>query len=262
MGYSYRKLEDVRKGTIDVGYLSRHRHAMAGFLVVDVTEARSRIREGLKAGREISFSSWLCKCVAQTVTEHPQATAVVDRGRIAHFDTADIAMMIEKEVEGKRVPLSLVIRDAQDKRIDQISEELSRYRKETIPDGSDYTLSEHSRGKRATALFNRLPPLFRRIVWKVLLRSAVSQLRNMGNVIITSSALSGSCPGWILPKTIHPFCVAIGSIVRKPAIYKGRVEVRTIMHMTLVFDHDAIDGAPAAKFADRLTRRLSSTWGL
>lgn len=262
MGHVYQRLEDVRKGTIDVGYLSRHRHAMAGFLEVDVTKARLRIREGLKAGRNLSFYAWLCACVAQTVTENPEATAVVEKRRIALFDTADVAMMVEKLVDGKRVPLSVIIRDAQNKQIDQICTELASYRDEVVTEKSRYTLSEQAKGKRGTALFFLLPSILRRVIWKVLLRSAVAQVRNIGNVMITSAALSGSCPGWIFPKTIHPLCVAVGSIVKKPAVHKGRVEVRTIMHMTLVFDHDAIDGAPAAKFADQLVHRLTSAWGL
>jgi pyruvate/2-oxoglutarate dehydrogenase complex dihydrolipoamide acyltransferase (E2) component len=37
---------------------------------------------------------------------------------------------------------------------------------------------------------------------------------------------------------------------------------RQILHLTLVFDHDVIDGAPAARFTKRLVELIESGYGL
>ncbi len=42
----------------------------------------------------------------------------------------------------------------------------------------------------------------------------------------------------------------------------GRVEPREILNLTVVFDHDVIDGAPAARFVHRLVELIESGYGL
>jgi pyruvate/2-oxoglutarate dehydrogenase complex dihydrolipoamide acyltransferase (E2) component len=43
---------------------------------------------------------------------------------------------------------------------------------------------------------------------------------------------------------------------------EGRIEPRQILNLTVVFDHDVIDGAPAARFARRLVELIESAYGL
>jgi hypothetical protein len=47
----------------------------------------------------------------------------------------------------------------------------------------------------------------------------------------------------------------------KPAVVQGRVEPREIVHLTVVFDHDVLDGAPAARFTRRLVELIASGSG-
>jgi pyruvate/2-oxoglutarate dehydrogenase complex dihydrolipoamide acyltransferase (E2) component len=42
----------------------------------------------------------------------------------------------------------------------------------------------------------------------------------------------------------------------------GRIEPREYLHVTLSFDHDIIDGAPAARFAERLRQMVEGCSGL
>ena len=54
--------------------------------------------------------------------------------------------------------------------------------------------------------------------------------------------------------------------LRKPqaskTLVEGRIEPRERLNLTLVFDHDVIDGAPAARFARRLVELIDSGYGL
>ena len=43
---------------------------------------------------------------------------------------------------------------------------------------------------------------------------------------------------------------------------EGRIEPREILNLTVVFDHDVIDGAPAARFVRRLVELIESGSGL
>jgi pyruvate/2-oxoglutarate dehydrogenase complex dihydrolipoamide acyltransferase (E2) component len=48
----------------------------------------------------------------------------------------------------------------------------------------------------------------------------------------------------------------------KPAVIEGRVEPREILNLTVLFDHDIVDGAPATRFVKRLVELIESGYGL
>jgi pyruvate dehydrogenase E2 component (dihydrolipoamide acetyltransferase) len=50
--------------------------------------------------------------------------------------------------------------------------------------------------------------------------------------------------------------LGIGKIGPRPAIYQGRVSVRTMTHLCLTHDHRVIDGVPAALFLGRLKEAI------
>jgi len=50
--------------------------------------------------------------------------------------------------------------------------------------------------------------------------------------------------------------LAVGAIMQKPAATDGKVVVKNLMQMTLVFDHRLVDGAPAAEFLKDLKNRI------
>jgi len=56
--------------------------------------------------------------------------------------------------------------------------------------------------------------------------------------------------------------LVVGSTAWKPGIWEGRIEPREILNLTVVFDHDLIDGAPVARFARRLVELIESGYGL
>ncbi len=52
--------------------------------------------------------------------------------------------------------------------------------------------------------------------------------------------------------------LGVGRIVDKPVAVSGRVEVRPMLWLSLTFDHRIVDGAPAARFLQRLGERLGT----
>lgn len=78
----------------------------------------------------------------------------------------------------------------------------------------------------------------------------------MGTAIITSVGSVAYLPGWVIPKAMHNLCFALGSVVKKPWVVRNKVEIRDILHLTILFDHDVVDGAPAARFAARLVKHI------
>ncbi len=63
--------------------------------------------------------------------------------------------------------------------------------------------------------------------------------------------------GWILPtRNMHNIALSLGSISRKPWVVNGTVEARDILHLTVAFNHDMIDGVPAGRFVKDLVRAI------
>lgn len=78
----------------------------------------------------------------------------------------------------------------------------------------------------------------------------------MGNVAFTSIGMMGKINGWFIPISVHPICFGIGSIIKKPVVIDNRIEIREILHMSILLDHDVIDGAPMARFISDLSKNI------
>jgi pyruvate/2-oxoglutarate dehydrogenase complex dihydrolipoamide acyltransferase (E2) component len=62
--------------------------------------------------------------------------------------------------------------------------------------------------------------------------------------------------------SIHPICFAIGSTLKKPGVINDRIEIREYLYMTVLVDHDVVDGAPAVRALSKLTKLIESGFGL
>ena len=56
--------------------------------------------------------------------------------------------------------------------------------------------------------------------------------------------------------------MTVGGIGEKPGVVDGHIAIRDYLSLTLSFNHDLIDGTPAARFATRLKDLIESGYGL
>jgi sterol 3beta-glucosyltransferase len=68
--------------------------------------------------------------------------------------------------------------------------------------------------------------------------------------------------GWGIPVSNHTLQVTLGGIAEKPGVVDSRIEIREYLSVTVSFDHDIVDGAPAARFIQRLKELVESGYGL
>lgn len=246
-----------RRATFDVGIIGRRKHHIVGLLEVDVTEAKRMLDEAIRSGRKVSFTSWVLKVIADTVAANKNVHAINRRGRSqVAFTDVDIAVPIERKVDGVRVPLVTVIRKGNEKNIEEIAAEIRKAFGKPIRGSKEYVL-ENS-GGRLNALFFRMPQFLRLLVWKFMLSSPFIRKETMGTVMVSNISISGNFPGWIVPRSMHNLAFGIGAVVPKPWVRGGNIEVRDIMNLTVMFDHDVVDGSPAARFVDKLVKNFES----
>ncbi|MGH8071808.1 MAG: dihydrolipoamide acetyltransferase family protein [Candidatus Entotheonellia bacterium] len=62
------------------------------------------------------------------------------------------------------------------------------------------------------------------------------------------------------PLVNYPQCaiLGVGRVAERPVVVPGRIDVRSMMYVSLSFDHRIIDGAPAAMFLQQLKERLET----
>ncbi len=79
---------------------------------------------------------------------------------------------------------------------------------------------------------------------------------------ITAVGMFGKGAGWGIPPALPTLMMTVGGIGEKPGVVDGHIAIRKYLSLTISFDHEIIDGAPAARFTERLKELIESGYGL
>lgn len=258
--YSYRKFPASRIATADVYSAGVLRHHVNALLEIDVTDSRLKIRELKRSGKHVSFTGWIIYEISRSIAAFPETAAyLAGKRRLMLFHDVNISTMVEKEVEGMKVPIALTIEKANEKGVQDITSELVQAQKR---DFSKKDLVLHRSSTMYERLYVRMPGMLRRLVWRYLTGHPRLAFQKMGNVIVTSLSMAGRINGWFIHKTVHPISFGIGSVIRKPVVVNDEIKAREVLNMTILMDHDVIDGAPMVRFVNELVRRIETGVGL
>ena len=228
-----------------------------GLVEFDVTEPRRRLREQKeRTGESLSFTAFVLHCVGAAVAEDRMIHACRDwRGRLVAFDDVDINTIVEIELEGRRFPLAHVVRAANRRSVHDIHDEIRAVKAKGDRNYDD-------RAVKLLRLYTRLPGPLRRLAYRVSMSSPYRMKRIGGTVSVTAVGMFGEGGGWGIPIPLYTLNLTLGGIATKPGIIDGRIEPREYLSVTLSFDHDIVDGAPAARFAERLRGLIEDGYGL
>ena len=199
----------------------------------------------------------MVKAISDAISENRYIHALSGkRNRTVVFDDIDLSVMVEKRVKDKRVPLPLLIKKTNEKTAEAINEEIQVAQNKKIENESDYVLGDNRLSRLGMRLYYMLPQRIRIFLMKGILKNPHRSKELMGTAIITTVGTAGHISGWIIPKTMHNLCFAIGPISKKPWVVSNSIEIRDILHLTVLIDHDVVDGVPAARFVANLLDRL------
>ena len=227
-----------------------------GLTEVDVTLARQVLRDHkAKTGESLSFTAFIISCLARAVAENKMVQAC-RRGRnhLALFDDVDVAVSVEREIEGQKQPIVYIIRAADKKSFPEINREIRAAQAkpfEQFWEGFNFF------SKLTLWVFSGIWPFF----WWFLRNNPNLQKKYGGTVGVTAVGMFGQGAGWGIPVSYHTQ-VTIGGIATRPALVDGQVAIREYLCLTLSFDHDIVDGAPAARFSARFKELIESGYGL
>jgi len=248
------KFPKSRIATIDVCEIGQKKHHIAALIEIDVTESRQKIKKYRKEVDKISFNAWLIKAISRTINDHVAVTAFLNgKRKVIIFDDINISIIVEKQLNGQKIPIPLIIEKANERSIESITKQI-KIAKEELLTKQDIVLQ--SRQTQMEKLYYLLPGFLRRIIWKQILKTPRFAFHKMGNVAITSIGNMGNATGWFIPTSIHPICFGISKISKKPVVVRDKIEIREILNMTILLDHDVIDGAPMARFISDLSENI------
>jgi pyruvate/2-oxoglutarate dehydrogenase complex dihydrolipoamide acyltransferase (E2) component len=252
--YSIRRFPRSRIATIDVCEIGQRKHHIAGMIEIDVTDARKKIRKYKQEVGRISFTAWLIKVISVTVKEYDSTAAYLKGKRsIVVFDDINVSIVVEKKIDGQKVPMPLIINKANERSIESITKQITDAQNEVLTEGVVVLEGESTRMER---LYYFFPGFMRRLTWRLMLKNPKFIFGKMGNVAITSVGMMGSVNGWFIPKSIHPLCVGLSSVIKKPIVVDDSIVIREMLNMTILIDHDVIDGAPMARFINDLSKNI------
>ena len=175
----------------------------------DFVELRGMLNDKLQA-REVSitYTDLLVKVVANALREHPRLNATLTDEGIHLLPEINIGVAVALE-DGLVVP---VVRDADKERLSEISTQVKDF-------------AERARS-------NQLTP--------GELQGGTFTITNLGNFGIDAFTPIINPP--------ESAILGVGRILKKPVVHEDEIVVRSMLTLSLTFDHRVVDGAPAAQF--------------
>lgn len=245
-----RKVSEFRKLSIYGFQVTENSHNFYALLEFDITDLRKYLRERRASGKSGSFFSFMLKAIGRCLTVFPDFNSMINLKRISTFDEVDISVPVEIMKNNEIFNKQLVIRNIDRKTIAEIDVEINECKKSDSNEKSYVASSFYQ--KLITVLPNFIiKPLFNLLITN---HKMVKELS--GTAFVTSVSMFSNVPGFIIPYIGKPksCSFAIGSVYKKPVVKNDMVIIREIVNITAIFNHDSIDGAPAARFINQLRK--------
>jgi len=230
----------------------REQNNIQAIIEVDITEPRRIIREHKQqTGERLSLTAYIVSCLAQAITEFPNFNAICKGRSIVVLDDVTVGVLVEREIDGEIVPENLGIQAAQAKTHRQIHQEIRSAQEHAVD----------SLGGLSGTNWIRFIPSFLFRLFVRLASKNIHMLKRYGVVAVTAVGMFSNKNQalWLLPlvggATVG---VAVGGIVERPCVNQGQLENREHLCLTVTFNHDIVDGAPAARFLKRFSQLLAS----
>lgn len=255
-GYEVVPFPRIRQLIVDSGRIAHRKHTIRCLLEIDVTKMRQFIHEHKeKTGESLSFTAFVIACLGRAVEANKYVHAYRNwRNQMVIFDDVDVLTYIEVEFEGRRFPLAHIIRAANRRTWREIHDEIRFV--QTNPEQSP-----SARLWTSVKWFLLLPAFVRGIIYRIISRNPQVWKKNVGTVYLTAVGMFGEGGGWGIGFSAHTLGITLGGIGEKPVAVEGRIEIRECLNLTADFDHDLVDGAPAARFIEKFKELIESGYG-
>lgn len=246
-GYTSEPLSMNRKAVIASASVTRKKNAIHSLAEVDISEPRRLMKEHFEnTGEKLSLTAYIVTCLADTLRDHPGLNAFIKGRRLVLLDDVTVSVLIEREIKGEKVPEPVGIKQAQEKTLLEIQEEIR-------------SAKEQESGRLGSLSGNTWFRLIPKFLLKSFIRIADRNIRmakTYGKIAVTAIGMFSREAVWFIPHGTATVLVTVGSISQKPVEVDGRLSSREHLCITVSFDHNIVDGAPAARFMNQFMETL------
>lgn len=247
--HTFMPLSINRQILIASASVTGEKNAIHGFTEVDITIPRWLIKTHYEKTREkLSLTAFIVTCLARVIKEYPQMNSFIKRRKLVILNDVTISVLIEREINGEKIPEPIGIKRAQAKTFCQIQEEIRGAKK----------IKNEKLGSLEGQAWIRFIPNF---LLKTFIRLAdknINMAKRYGKVAVTAVGMFSKEPVWFMPHGSGTILITIGSISNKVVEIDGEFVSREHLCLTVSFDHNIIDGAPAARFMNRFIEEIKS----
>ncbi len=256
--YQIKPFSKYRKNIQLIAGEGWRKHSLHYLIEADATKSLEIIRNYKKEGKDISFTAWIIKCVAKAMEEEKELNAYRQgRNKIVIFDDVDVAIPVEKRVNGDYIPMAYIIRRANEKSIWEITEEIRNAQKRK---GEEQVLMKLSFVEKFVL---KSPYFLKKFILFLLRKRGIIKKKHMGTVGVTSLGMYSKFSGWLIPLGgTTSILVVVNGIAKKPIIRNNKIEIAEILHLTLTFDHDLTDGGKISRFISKFVEMVENGSGL
>jgi pyruvate/2-oxoglutarate dehydrogenase complex dihydrolipoamide acyltransferase (E2) component len=255
VGYRRLPWPPIRNLVVDFVGAARAVPTMNGLFEIDVTLVKHKLAERAAEGRPLSLTAYLAFCLSRALEEHPTLHGLRRGKEIIVFDDVDINTLLEKQKpDGSLVPVMYIVRAANKKSLDEIDQELKYANSRDLLDEA---------GVKRRAKLLRFPAWVRRGMLSWAMRDPFLMKKHWGTVGLSNVGSNiGARFSLGTSFSIVTMTAIAGSIATKVMWLDGQAVPRQVMGVTLMIDHNLIDGAPASRFAETFAQLMERATGL
>lgn len=256
---AYQELEFplFRKLVIDAAELAKKKSTIYGLVEFDITETIQKIRQyRIKTKSPLSLTAYILFCLGKAVENNKQVHGYLYKNKLICFDDVDCCLPIEIKIKDQFFPSIHILRAINRRSFQDIEREIRQAKEAGIQN------PEYQRRWRIMRWFLRLPSFIRKMFYWPIISNPRRFKKHMGTIAVTAVGMFGAGSGWGLGLLNHTLEVVIGGNSQKPVYIKGKIEKREFLSVTIVVDHDVVDGAPGARFTKDLKDLIEKGHGL
>ncbi len=247
--YKSEKLSFNRQMVAASASVTRRKNTIHCIAETDISEPRRLIKEHYEqTGEKISLTAYIVRCLARTIQDNPGLNSFIRGRRLIILDDITISVLIERDLPDEKVPEPIGIMKAQEKTILQIQHEM----REAQKNKSDKL------GNLSGSTWIRFIPKF---LLRTFIRIADRNIRmamRYGKVCVTAVGMFSRDAAWFIPHGTTTVLITVGGINEKTVEIDGNLVSREHLCLTGSFDHNIVDGAPAARFMKQFTDLINS----
>ena len=248
-GYRSEPLTFNRQMVAASASVTKEKNTIHCITETDISFPRRLMKEHFeKTGEKISLTAYIVRCLASVIQDHPEFNSFIRGRRLIILDDLTISVLIERELDKEKVPEPIGILKAQDKTIRQIQSEIRDAQKN----------KGDKLGNLSGATWVRFIPNFLLRAFVRIAEKNIRMAQRYGKVCVTAVGMFSKDAAWFIPHGSATVLVTVGGISGKIVETEGNFVSREHLCLTVSFDHNIVDGAPAARFTSQFTDIIKS----